>query len=559
LSVFLGKGDGTFQSLPPYSLARTSGSLRPAFAAAADLNGDGRADVVAVSQSPDVVAVALGKGDGTFLPATFFTPGKNSKMAAIGDLNGDGRPDIVVANAGGDANTDPGSLSIFLSSGGGNFQTPRTVAAGSHPVWVAIRDLNGDGKPDLVVSNFGSNLDKDAGGIEVLLGNGDGTFKAPVLYPAGFYPASLTVADVDLDGKPDIIAATNNQNFIGRVAVLLGHSDGTFGAATLLTASQPIANIAVGDFNGDGKPDLIVANCCGETDMTYFLGNGDGTFGPETTFNGGASPSYVATADFNGDGKPDLVMANALGPRGFITVLLNATQPPALATLTNKLAAGGSLNIASEALVTATPLGSAKLASADAMPSDITVSVQDSAGKARTASVASVAPGQVTYQMPAGTATGTATVTITSPGGLVNIGTAKIVPVSPGLFTTGDSIASGYVLRNQADGTQAIEPLSQTDDSGNVTPVPIALNAPDDQVFLVLYGTGVRAAAVADIKANVGGFDVPVQSNTPDSSNIGLDDLTIGPLPADLTGQGNEPVALTAAGVSANVPYVAIQ
>jgi uncharacterized protein (TIGR03437 family) len=554
ISVFLGQGNGTFQALTANKIS--TGQLL--HVATADLNGDGKADLVTIG---DRVGISLGKGDGTFQPATFLTAGTNSQMSAIGDLNGDGRPDVVVANSGGDLNTNPGNLSIFLSSGGGNFQAARTVAAGSHPNTVAIVDINGDGKPDLIVSNGGSIVDKDGGGIEVLLGNGDGTFKAPVLYPAGFYPRSLTVGDVNLDGKPDIVAATNDANRAGQITVLLGRGDGTFAPATLLKATLP-NSLVIGDFNGDGQPDLMVANCCGDTGMSYFLGNGDGTFSPEAILNGGAaSPLFVATADFNGDGKPDLVTVNQLGRGGSATVLLNTTQaqppPPPQPTFANTLAAGGSANVAPESLVSAVPLASAQLAPADVTPTDAslvanlagtTVTVQDSAGKNRPALIAHVAPGEVDYQMPPGTATGTATVTITSPGGVVNTGQANVVAVSPGLFTTGDGVAGGYVLRILSDGTQRVEPIAQ----------PIALNA-DDQVFLVLSGTGMRAASTSDMQATVGGFDVAVQSNGADSTNAALDQIAVGPIPQDLSGQGNVPVALTVTGIAANQPYVTIQ
>ena len=135
VSVFLGLGNGTFQALAAYKIATSAVSAAPVFLAAADLNGDGRPDLVTVGRSPDAVAISLGRGYGTFQPPTFLTPGKNAHAAAIGDVNGDGRPDIVVANSGGDLNTDPGSLSVFLSTGGGNFQAafPARLSGPSEP------------------------------------------------------------------------------------------------------------------------------------------------------------------------------------------------------------------------------------------------------------------------------------------------------------------------------------------------------------------------------------------------------------------------------------------
>ncbi len=106
-----------------------------------------------------------------------------------------------------------------------------------------------------------------------------------------FYPLSTTVS-------------------ANEILIFKGNGDGTFQAPSVLSASQPNVNVITGDFNGDGKTDLVLANCCGDTSMTYFLGNGDGTFRSEASFNGGPNPEFVASADFNNDGKPDLAIAN---------------------------------------------------------------------------------------------------------------------------------------------------------------------------------------------------------------------------------------------------------
>ena len=128
-------------------------------------------------------------------------------------------------------------------------------------------------------------------------------------------------------GNPTLFSPALDNNSNDEVLIFLGNGNGTFLAPSVLPASQPNSNVIVGDFNGDGKRDLILANCCGYTSMSYFLGNGDGTFQPETLFNGGPSPAFVGSADFNNDGKPDLAIASDQ-MTGALAILLNTTPAP---------------------------------------------------------------------------------------------------------------------------------------------------------------------------------------------------------------------------------------
>ncbi len=331
LTVFQGQGNGEFQTKPPYSL---NAPLSLVAVAAADFNGDGKTDVATVEQplGGDVnsLAISLGNGDGTFQPAALLAAGTTPMAVAAGDLNGDGKPDLVVADNGSQdpGVTDLGAVLVFLSSGSGVLPAKR-LAAGAYPSSVAIKDVNLDGKPDLIVSNSGTIGANDTGGVSILLGVGDGTFGAPLSYTTGQSETTVAVADINGDGKPDIIlpALTTNSGYA--VLIFLGKGDGTFLAPTSLQASQPASNVIVSDFNGDGKPDLILANCCGDTPMSYFLGDGNGTFQPEALFSGGPDPVFAASADFNNDGKPDLAIANNQ-PNGALVILLNTTPlPPA--------------------------------------------------------------------------------------------------------------------------------------------------------------------------------------------------------------------------------------
>jgi hypothetical protein len=427
LTVFLGQGNGEFQAKPTYSL-----NASPVFVVAADFNGDGNLDVATVEQYAQSVEISLGNGDGTFQPPTPLAAGAMPVAAAVGDLNGDGKPDLVVADNGSQlpGSTDSGAVLVFLSNGS-TFLPAQRFAAGSHPSSVAIQDVNLDGKPDLLVSDSGQTGVNDTGGASVLLGIGAGSFGAAVSYTTGTSEESIAVADVNGDGKPDLVLPALSSNFADEVLIFLGKGDGTFLAPSSLMASQPNSNVIVGDFNGDGKPDLILANCCGDTSMSYFLGNGDGAFQPEALFNGGPNSAFVASADFNNDGKPDLAVANDQF-NGAISILLNTTPPPP----TNMTAD-------SSATPQSAPAGSA-------FANPLAVTVTDSAGHP-------VAGVSVTFTAPSSGASGTfpgggtSFTTSTNSSGIAtaatftanaNAGTYTVTAASAGLPTVGFALTN---------------------------------------------------------------------------------------------------------------------
>jgi hypothetical protein len=177
---------------------------------------------------------------------------------------------------------------------------------------VAIGNLNGDGKPDLVVANLNSIT------VSVLLGNGDGTFGTRTDFATGSNPLSVAIGDLNGDGKSDLATASRYSN---SVSVLLGNGNGTFGVKTdFATGTQPYC-AAIGDLDGDGNSDLAVANYSSNT-VSVLLGRGDGTFGAKTDFGTGNTPWFVAIGDLNRDGKLDLGTAN--GTSNSVSVLLNA-------------------------------------------------------------------------------------------------------------------------------------------------------------------------------------------------------------------------------------------
>jgi len=282
--------------------------------AVADLNGDGKPDLVVANYSSSTVGVLLGNGDGTFQAVVTYDTGKyGADSVAIADVNGDGKPDLLVANSC-YPYCGPGAVSVLLGNGDGTFQAAVTYDSGGYfATSVAVADVNGDGKPDLLVANWDSN------NVGVLLGNGDGTFQTAVSYSSGgLYPYSVAVADVNGDGRPDIVIAncvTTSYCFSGNsgtVGVLLGNGDGTFQAVvTYGSGGNDTTSAAVADVNGDGKPDIVVTNESSGT-VGVLLGNGDGTFQTAVSYGGGGGYSVVV-ADVNGDGKPDIVVGDGGG------------------------------------------------------------------------------------------------------------------------------------------------------------------------------------------------------------------------------------------------------
>src|SRR5438067_2455744 len=168
---------------------------------------------------------------------------------------------------------------------------------------VKAGDVNGDGNLDLVTASVGNVMGA------VLLGNGDGTFQPPRIMPFIGDPESIAIRDFNGDGKMDL-AFANDDAPDAKVTVMLGNGDGTFQAAQRFSVGAAESeSLAAGDFNGDGKLDLVVANA-GTNDVSVLLGNGDGTFRPALTFPAGNRLEFIAIGDFDHDGKLDVAVAS---------------------------------------------------------------------------------------------------------------------------------------------------------------------------------------------------------------------------------------------------------
>jgi hypothetical protein len=299
VSVLLGNGDGTFQSPQSFSVGAF-----PSTVAVADLTGNGKPDLITGNEGDNTVSVLMGNGDGTFRPQKTYAIGTGplgGVTLAVADLTGDGIPDIVTANLGthlGSPTDNNGSLSVLLGNGDGTFEPQQTYAVGLNPSSLVVTDLTGDGKPDITFSN--SKPRAGQASLNVLLGNGNGTFRAGQTI-ADISPSLIGMADLKGDGKPDLIAVGQG------VSVLPSNGDGTFQSLKSLATVFDGNSAAVADVNGDGNLDLVVAAYTG---IRVLLGNGDGTFQAPQKNTVGSGPTAMVAADLTGDGRPDLVTAN---------------------------------------------------------------------------------------------------------------------------------------------------------------------------------------------------------------------------------------------------------
>jgi hypothetical protein len=299
VAVLLGRGDGTFEPATYYTVGanETTGSI-----VAASLRREGLLDLIVTNDLSNEVQVLFGKGDGTFEPALAYSTPNYPAAVELGDFTGDHKLDVVTVDESGYCPC----ISLLLGNGDGTFQEPPIITMPPvTPVAVGIGDFNRDGKLDLVsIDQFGSTNQAD-----ILLGNGDGTFTQGESYDIGSDPQSVAVADFNGDGKLDLAIA---DSFAGSVDILLGNGNGTFRQGETLPASFA-AEIVAADLNGDGRQDLIVLTGVYSTTLNIFYGNGDGTFQKAISFPAGGHAAAPAVGDFNGDGRKDIVLANYLG------------------------------------------------------------------------------------------------------------------------------------------------------------------------------------------------------------------------------------------------------
>ena len=319
VSVYLGNGDGAFTAGQTITLEALPITSRAWAIVTADFDGDGKKDLAVAGQRcdstscPDVVWFLRGIGDGTFQTPTYKAAGGIgfAYAMAVGKFTSSSLPDLILDNG------DQASLSFMRNtstSGSISFSDPIMLSVvGRNPV---VADFNRDGKQDIAFTYLNGTTGNAY--IGVLRGNGDGTFVTPPLTTTAVNPYALATADLNLDGKPDLVASAG-----GNLMIMLGNGDGSFNTQPL----QPLGGFVVllaRDVTGDGVPDILMD--CGNVwrAICTLVGKGDGTFGSPITStynNTGYATDGIAVGDLNGDGKPDLAVTQ--GGRQSFNVLLH--------------------------------------------------------------------------------------------------------------------------------------------------------------------------------------------------------------------------------------------
>ena len=313
-SVLLGNGNGTFQPEKTY----ISSAVVPGTGiVSADFNNDGNPDI-GFSMSGYGFGTLLGNGDGTFRTFVQQLHGSTQGGLGVADLNDDGKLDVVMAFP-----RRPGDVAgayAALGKGDGGFQEDKAVyTAPSTYTGLVLADLNKDGRLDIVTAGGGL--------VSVLLGNGDGTFPftgSDFPVASGTLIRSLAVGDLNGDGALDVVAPDSGGMTLN---VLLGKGDGTLLAAAQFPCGQVPADVKIADLNLDGRPDIVATNDSGPANpgtVAVLAGKGDGTFVPYVAFGTGMGPHSVSIADLNNDTLPDLVVANK--DDGTVSVLLNTSH-----------------------------------------------------------------------------------------------------------------------------------------------------------------------------------------------------------------------------------------
>ena len=497
--------------------------------------------------------ILIGNGDGTFQSVKSIPLGGGGFGAiavAIADINADGKLDVIVA---GDC-TSGGCGGVLLGNGDGTFQPEIAFGSGGLIAFsLAIGDVNRDGKLDAVIGNQCATQACQTSTVGVSLGNGDGTFQAAVAYDSGgIYPDGVAIADISGDGIPDLVIANSSTSTIinqGDVGVLIGIGDrnGTFQTVVAYPASEfGAAAIKVADMDGDGKPDVVVVNCSavsgncngGGGNVGVLLGNGDGTLKPVVTFPpGGNTPFAVGVADLNGDSKPDVIVGNCNSNvcgqlPGGIAVLLNTSLGLTTTALTSSsnpsnfgqsvtftaTATSGGFQVAPTGTVTffdgSTNLGTSNLnASAQATLSTSTLTVGthnitatyngDSNYASSTSSVVSqLVQGAIAQLSPTGLNFGNQTVEIVSaaqPVTLTNTGNItltistpiNVTGANPGDFAQTNNCGTSLVAGSSCTISVTFKPTATGTRSASVS---ITDNAPNSPQTVSLSGNGVLPA-----------------------------------------------------------------
>lgn len=562
-SVYLSNGQGGFAATQTYGFTFSSRDYRSV--AFADFNNDGLLDLATLwydgfQSTAGTTTLFPGVANGVFNRdrGVDFRIGNNPDSLVAADFNRDGFPDLAACNL------NSHDISVLFNDRRGGLGMETRLPSGLEPRSIVTADFNGDGNPDLAVAN------RNSATVSALFGDGRGAFNHSLI-GIGANPRSLTVADVNADGRPDLVIPKNN---LSMASVLLNNGSGNFGLPIESELARTPSAVAVADFNGDGKLDLAASGMSAANSINerFSILHGDGT-GKFAMAEDHALPAadLLAAGDFNADGLIDL---SATGQAAVWMALngCNAAPRPGLANVSSANFRG--LLFSPEMIVTAFGSGfTNQTASASSLPlptqlSGVTLKVKDNLGMERPAPLFFAAPGQVNYLMPAGTGGGSATVTVTGSDNRTYTERVLIAPTAPGLFTAnsdGQGVPAASIFRiKYPGGEQSFEPVAQLDPvTRKFVPLPIdfgpGFEPAADQLFLVLYGSGLRLrGALSEVTATIGLRTAEVMYAGPVPNLAGLDQINLR-LSRNLQGAGEVNVAVTVDGKPANVVRVAFR
>jgi hypothetical protein len=362
LRVRKGTGDGKFINLASTAVnvpGLAAGQSNTAALAAADFNGDSKQDVVFATShlgaNTSTISVVPGNGDGTFTAQKDYPSSGTVVALHVADINGDSKPDLVfISNSSTPGMTTQTAIEAMLNDGSGTFNPATQIDVVANLAALAVADVNGDGKADLVVS-AGNQFTNATGSVQVYLGKGDGTFGKPSSLSAAAYPGALTIADMNHDGRPDIVVSTTDTDSNPLLDVMLGNGDGTFQAASPFQIPQNgITSVSVGEYSNGTRPVAVLTSCCGLAYPVVAAGNGSGPILSAGILGTGISSAFVKLVDVNGDGVPDILLTSGINRQLAIEVFLSsATAATTLPTSTSLAASAASITAGQSVTFTA--------------------------------------------------------------------------------------------------------------------------------------------------------------------------------------------------------------
>ncbi len=557
IATFIGRGLGEFNAPTNYDQ-----NVNPASLLARDFNLDGKVDIAALNPGSSNVTILINNGNGEYPMSVRIGTGELPQTYGVGDFNNDGRLDVIVKN---------GSGALTLFTGGDNLMfTAGATSIGMqlNPDVFAVGDFNGDGNLDLAMSASPPIGCAGAGSeIVILVGNGQGAFTPADRLPIPEMASFIGASDFNGDGRSDLIIKIACGSQLNSAVTILSDQGGGFSRPVEYAVGAEPRTFVVGDLNGDTRPDIAVTlgtDPLRRETIVLLINNGNGLFNAIAEIPTGGSPGGVAIGDINSDGAADLTVFRNQMFSGSLFTLFKISRcftPTSAASFAGPLATDSIAAGFGSGLSTTTDF-----ASTIPLPISLggaSVMIKDSAGVERYAPLFFVSPTQINHLIPPDAAPGPASVKVMNGPDVFAAGSSMITPIAPGLFSvdsSGQGLAAAVVLRVRPDNSQVYEPVFRFDSARNrFVAVPIDLSDASDQVFLILFGTGIRNfSAAGNVSVKFGGDDSLVQFAGSQGGFPGLDQVNAR-LSQSLAGRGNVDVVVAVDGKTSNTLIINIK